>query len=159
MSIRHVMLALYRHPAELIPLQLTAVTHEDSLRQPPNTPNSLNWLLGHILSSRSRVLTWVGEAPVWTEDVRSRYRGGSAPITGDGPGVLPFAHLLADFEESQARLVRGLTNIDEAEFDQPSGFHDNTIAESLSYFYFHEAYHIGQMADVATALGYAAVWL
>lgn len=35
----------------------------------------------------------------------------------------------------------------------------NTLAESLLYFHFHEAYHVGQLTMVAEALGKSAKYI
>ncbi len=150
---------MFGYNASLIHKQVARLQHIDSLKQPDNLPNSLNWLVGHIISARTRVLDLVNEAPVWTDDVRVRYRSGSESIREDGDGVLLFEQLLKDFDETQERLVKGLSSITLEELSQLSGFEDNTNADSMAYFYFHEVYHIGQIADVATALGNESMWV
>lgn len=150
---------MFGYNARLIHQQVTGLSHADSLKQPINLPNSLNWLVGHIISARTRLLDAVHQESVWTDDVRARYRSGSAPIVEDGDGVLSFEQLLSDFDVSQTRLVTGLGLITFEALSQPSGFEDNTIGDSMAYFYFHEVYHIGQIADVATALGNESMWI
>src|SRR5687768_10982192 len=101
------LLTLYGYNHTLINRQCEGMTHADSLIQPPFEANCFNWTLGHLVSARSLVLRLVGEEPVWTDEIRARYRAGSPPITEDGAGVLSLERLLADFNESQARIERG----------------------------------------------------
>lgn len=153
------LIKMFGYNAILLKKQIAGLTHAESLIQPIHAPNSLNWLIGHIISSRTRALVLVSETPVWSDKVRTRYRSGSLPITGEDDGVLPFAQLLTDFEESHLRLLRGLNRTSYADLCQPSDYEDNTVGDSLAYFHFHEAYHLGQIADVATPLGNATAWL
>ena len=150
---------MFSYTATLVNKHTAEITHAESLIQPENLPNSLNWLLGHLISSRTRALQLVKEEPVWSDAVRARYRAGSAPIIGDGEDVLPFMELVVVYNETQVRLLRGLERLTYENMNELSGFEKNTIADSLAYFHFHEAYHVGQMADVATALGKPAAWL
>ena len=47
----------------VIKQQVDGLTHEDSLLQLPFRGNCLNWVLGHILVSRNRALTLIGDWP------------------------------------------------------------------------------------------------
>ena len=116
-----------------------------ALIQPYGGGHSINWLLGHILSSRSFPLKLLGEAQVWAEASRARYRDGSSPIGAEGPGILPAQELMALFEVSQIRLVAGLGRTSAEQLGKPSGYAGNTVLDSLLYFHFHETYHVGQM--------------
>lgn len=152
------LIKMFGYNATLLKKQIAGLSHAESLTQPIHAPNSLNWLIGHIISARTRALVLVSETPVWSDKVRERYRNGSVSITCEGDGVVPFAQLLMDFEESQIRLLRGLNRMSYADLSQLSGYADNTVSDSLAYFHFHEAYHLGQIADVATALGKESAW-
>ncbi len=143
----------------LLNRQIGDLTHEESLLQPENLPNSINWLLGHLISSRTVALQRVNQEPIWSDEVRARYRNGSLPITAESAGVLKFDHLLADYNESQTRLIRSLEVLTLEDMSQYSGFGENSMGESIAYFHFHEAYHLGQIADVATALGKETMWV
>ena len=128
---------LFSYNAELITKQGTAMSHADSLVQLPFEGNCFNWILGHIVSSRSGALQLIGEQAVWTDTQRARYRHGSQPIRSDGPGVLSLSDLLQAFDESQTRLISGLSRMSYEEMCQPSGYQANTIGDSLGYFHFH----------------------
>lgn len=143
----------------LLNRQISTITHAESLVQPENLPNSINWLVGHLVSSRSMALQRVKQEPMWSDEVRARYRNGSLPIKEDGEGVQQFETLVATYNESQERLIRGLEAMTLEDLSQYSGFGENSVGDSLAYFHFHEAYHIGQIADVATALGKETMWV
>ena len=149
----------FAYTADTLLAQLSEISHEESLRQPIAGGHSINWLTGHIVSSRSTPLNHAGASPVWPEAARQRYRNGSAPIGSEGPGVLRLGELRHLFERSQERLNAGLLRLDAADLARKSGYGNNTVAESLLYFHFHEAYHVGQLTMVAEALDKSARYL
>ena len=122
--------------------QLDGITHEESLVQPPFRGNCLNWVLGHIVVSRTPLLTSLEEALPWTEADTARYQRGSDPITVQEQ-ALPLPKLLEFLEESQARVLAGLARIStvrlEAQVD------DGTLAEQIALLNWHETYHVGQL--------------
>ena len=149
----------FAYTADVIGQQLSEISHEESLRQPNAGGHSVNWLIGHIVSSRSGPLSHVGAPPVWSEAARRRYRNGSPPIGAPGPGVLELVELIRLFELSQDRLVDGLRRLTDADMAQASGYGENSLADSLLYFYFHECYHVGQLTMLAEWLGKSAKYL
>lgn len=149
----------FAYTADVLWQQLSEVSHEESLRQPIAGGYSINWLTGHIVSSRSTPLMHVGAEPVWSEAARERYRDGSLPIGAQGLGVLRLQELIHLFERSQDRLIAGLHQLSDAELAHASGYGNNTLAESLLYFHFHEAYHVGQLTMVAESLGKSAKYI
>jgi hypothetical protein len=150
---------LFTYNTDLINKQSSGLSHEESLLQLPFEANSYNWVLGHIVSSRSFPLQLVGEAPVWTDEQRAPYRHGSANIVCDKEGVVKLADLLSAFNTSQERLIEGLNRLSYDDMCRSSGYRDNTIGDSLAYFQFHEAHHIGQLLYLAQFAGKKGVWL
>lgn len=153
------LIKLFGYNAEIINKQTAVLSHEDSLLQLPFDANCLNWVLGHIISSRSLPLQLVGEAPVWTEAQRAAYRHLSTNVQADDAGILRLETLVADFNRSQERLVHGLNQTSYEAMCQPSGYRDNTIGDSLAYFHFHEAQHVGQILYLAQYAGKDGVWI
>ncbi len=149
----------FGYTADIVGQQLSEISHEESLRQPIAGEHSINWLTGHIVSSRSTPLSHAAAEPVWSEAARQRYRNGSPPIGAASPGVLRLQDLIRLFELSQRRLIAGLHRLTDAELAQPSGFGSNSLAESLLYFHFHATYHVGQLTMVAEALGKSAKYI
>jgi hypothetical protein len=82
----------------LIKMQCAGLTHDDSLVQSQYNINCLNWVLGHIASSRDRVLILLGEEPLLNEAEALRYKTDSTPITEDGLDVIKLDRLLEILE-------------------------------------------------------------
>jgi hypothetical protein len=134
---------LFRLNVDIVNLQTKGLTHADSLLQPPFRGNCLNWVLGHIVASRNRVLTLLGEHPLWSGEELALYERESAPITPDNSDrALPLDRLLADLARAQEviadRLVHPGVQGRLAAGDETSS------AEQLIFLYFHESYHVGQ---------------
>jgi len=112
--------------------------------QAPNV-NCLNWVLGHLADNRDQVLALLGEESVLGEEA-ARYRRGSDPVGGDGPGVVPLERLLAVLKEGQERISAALPALTEeaAQEEQVVGERRTTLGERLHFIYFHDTYHVGQ---------------
>jgi len=125
------------------------ITHEMSLAAPSPGGNCMNWVLGHILSTRSTILKLAGEEPVWGEAEAAPYQRGSEPLTpGRAAVARPFAELLADLARSQERLMAGLARITPEQLAAPGlpgvPGGDQPVGTQLAVLNFHEAYHAGQ---------------
>ena len=133
------------------------VTHEESLRAFPPYPNSLNWVLGHLVATRSGILTALGGEPVWSVAEGAPYDQHAAPFT-DPSQARPLAQIWRDFDLTQARLlelVDRLTPEDLAEplpLDTPEA-PAKTRGEMLAVLGFHDAYHAGQTGVIRRLLG------
>lgn len=124
-------------------LNLEGITHEDSLVQPPQG-NCINWLVGHLMVHRNRMLETLGEPPAWTsESLLQRYDRGSEPITGDGPGVERFERLREEMDGAKEKILAAIQRGGDEALARPSG--KSTVGQSLLVLSMHEAYHIGQM--------------
>jgi len=123
-------------------VNLAGITHEDSLRSPDTGGNCINWVLGHVLSNRNRVLELVGAPPVWEAKDAERFRRGSAPLT-DPIAAMPFETMVSDLDRSQEEIMSGLArlNAEDLAKEAPRG----TVAHELAGLQFHEAYHAGQI--------------
>lgn len=130
----------------IIRMQTEGLTHEDSLRQPPFRGNCLNWVLGHIVVNRNRVLQVLGEEPILSEEEVVRYRAGSEPVTGDEESLLTLIMLCAALERAQEGIASGLQRItpEELTTEIEAGEHTITRGQRLFSLYFHETYHTGQ---------------
>jgi uncharacterized protein YciI len=131
---------------QLIMMQADGLTHADSLLQLPFRGNCLNWVLGHILSNRSRVLDLLGETPFWGEEEVARYARGSEPITSEGQ-ALPLERLLEDLERSQELIKAALARVTPQEMAAPleGDKGGRTLGELLVGLHWHETYHAGQL--------------
>ena len=144
--------------AKLLLTNLEGITHEQSLWRPSNA-NSINWLTGHIVASRSGFTHAIGFTAVWGEATRGRYGFGSAPIEIDDDGVLALERLIADFKSTQDQLAVALRAQTFETLSGPSPSpRFQTRAEYLLYKQFHETHHIGQVLALREQLGLQSSW-
>lgn len=135
--------------AQAMGLNLDGLTHEDSLVQPPSG-NCINWMLGHLLVHRSRMLETLGEtAPI--PDELKRYDRGSEPIIGDGPDVLPLERLRDELAGTQERVLAAIRKAGDEGLAKPAG--KGTVGQRLLMLSMHEAYHTGQVGLVRRIAG------
>ncbi len=134
------------------------ITHDESLVAPQPAGNCANWVLGHMVASRDKMLGLLGQAPVWDEATAKRYDNGSEPVTNGGNGTVAFDKIKADFQTSQERVMAGLESTSADALAQkapfsPTGNPDETIGSLLATFVFHDAYHAGQAALLRRVAG------
>lgn len=124
--------------------QVEGLTHAESLLQPPFRGNCLNWVIGHIVANRERVLTLLAEPGVWSAEEAASYVSGSDPILSNGAGsrVLSLERLLDDLDTGTARIAGKLRRLTAADLDTLEG--ERTLAQHLFGLYWHETYHVGQ---------------
>lgn len=130
----------------LLRRQCDSLTHADSLLQPPFRGNCMNWVLGHILINRDRVLHLLQAEPTLAEAKTGRYESGSDPITEDSDAILPLEELLDKLSLSQERIAAGLDRMDESDLsiETESGGRKMSIGQRIFGLYFHDTYHTGQ---------------
>ena len=102
----------------------------------------LNWLLGHLVTSRDGMLRLLGAEGVWDRDTATAYRRGSVPALA--PAARPVEELLAALRKSQGLLEEVLDTTEEAALSAESG--DRTVGERIEFLVWHETYHVGQTA-------------
>lgn len=129
----------------VIKRQTAGLAHEQSLLQPPFRGNCMNWVLGHMLEGRNAVLQQLGQPVILPEPEGALYQRESAPITA-GSSALTLETLLAQLDESQARIEQGLATTTEAHMATIlNEERQTTVRASISFSAWHEAYHLGQL--------------
>ena len=131
--------------------------HEDSLRQPDQAGNCLNWLLGHMVETRNGILDLLGEERIWTPEESKNYVRGSEPIRNDS-AALRWEKITGDFDASQERLRVGLAKLTAEQLGSPLPLDKNpfgleSVGMMLGAFSFHESYHAGQIGLLRRVLG------
>lgn len=125
---------------QVLQMQVKGLTHEESLLTPPFRANCLNWVLGHIVAYRGRSLTLLGVEPVWDDDQAAAYSRESEPLQAQDAQSLE--QIMAALDVSQERLVTALAELTAEELERVVD--DQTLAQRLTFAYWHEAYHTGQ---------------
>lgn len=135
---------------------LEGLSHEQSLVAPEKGGNSVNWVLGHLVTGYSNLLKAVGEETFCDEEQMVPYGRGSGPL--DPEKARPLDDLLADFEEGHARVVAKLSELTAEELAAPSpgsprNDPNETIESFIGLIAFHQAYHVGQTGVLRRLIG------
>lgn len=136
---------LYERTHWVIVKQTDGLTHSDSLLQMRFRGNCLNWVLGHIIAYRDKVLEVLGETPIFTESEMSLYQRGAAPIM-DGKSAVPLEKLLKALDESQERIMAALNEVTPDRLDAKADEgNERTVRDRIEFLQWHETYHVGQL--------------
>lgn len=131
----------------VIQQQADGIDHAASLTQTEYNVNCLNWVVGHIVDGRSRLLERYGRDPVIDDERGSRYRRESDPITADGSDVVAFEDLMAMLGRSQDAIEAWLGEVDDSWLAEEVDVGDGRTASrgaQIMFVYFHDTYHTGQ---------------
>ena len=145
---------LFERSYSYIKQQTAGVTDEESLIQPPFHSNCINWVMGHILTSRSGLMIALGMEPIWSEDKRATYQRGSEPITDvNKDKAIAFEDMLRDYNQSQEQIIACLKTKSVDDFNQPSDRPNTTLGERMAYGAWHEGYHAGNIDILRQMVG------
>lgn len=149
----------FERSARLLLANLDGLTHQQSLWMPVPDINCINWLAGHLISTRCGIAMRLNLTPVWDDATRTVYKFGSGRLTGEGSGVLPLERLIADFTKAHSDIDVALRALspDDLALAPPDG-RFTSRAEHLLYLQFHEAHHAGQVMTLREQLGLASIW-
>ena len=133
------------------------ITHEQSLLQPAPAGNCLNWVLGHLVATRSNLLLGLGAEPVWGEADRKRYDRHGPPVRSASEAKRLDA-IWEAYDMSQNRLRQALPALSPAQLASPAPFSptnrpDETLGSLLVSVAFHDAYHTGQTGILRRIIG------
>jgi len=130
----------------LLELNGAGLTPELASRRSANGVASAAWILGHLVSSRRRLVRLVGgelqEEPVWEQ----QYARG-------GPGAsahLGWPELVEAFQSADQALKAAFQQV--ADWDRPTtnpalGI-EQPLEQVLAFLYMHECYHLGQIGII-----------
>ncbi len=145
MSTAQKMIQSFQTTTWLINQQAEGLSHEQMLLQLPFRGNCFNWILGHIVTNRDKVLILLGEDPFFSEAEVVRYERGSDPVVGVETAVHS-KRLLEAVQYSQSKIEAALANIAPealaAIFDEENKL---TVADRINGLHWHETYHTGQL--------------
>lgn len=126
--------------------QAEGLSHADTILQPPGTGNCMNWVLGHVASSRNGVLELLGRPPVLGAEHAKRYGYGSEPVCADGEDIMRLDEILEALEAGQRALDEALAGVAPEELDREveSFLGTSTLGYLLLFLFRHETYHLGE---------------
>jgi len=129
----------------IINKQADGLSHEQMLLQLPFRGNCFNWVLGHIVTNRDKVLVLLGEEPQFSENEVARYNRGSDPVV-EGETAVHSHRLLEAVQTSQSQIEKALAKIDSEALAAIYDAENNiTVAEHINGLHWHETYHTGQL--------------
>lgn len=135
---------------------LADVTAEESLTHVDAAGKNLNWIVGHLITARAKLLTALGNEPRWYGAMMAVYGGQETGNYSDAAAKSP-AELRKMFDETQAMLDVTLPSIADKLGDPcdalPHVKEGGTLADRVGAFACHEAYHIGQIGLMRRLLG------
>jgi hypothetical protein len=137
----------FRGTLWIIDKQTEGITHEQSLLQLPFRANCMNWVIGHLLISRGRVLEALGdsEPAIANEHEMVLYDRSSDPVT-EADKATDFDDLMARFRASQARIEKALSQVHQEEWDTlRNPEREMTLGDWIAFLHWHETYHTGQL--------------
>jgi hypothetical protein len=139
----------------LIEKGLEDLTHAESVHGPAPAGNCINWVLGHILLTRSRLEQLLGGTPLLSGGRWEPYAAGHDDL--DRSRALPFDELARITVESLPHLQAVIAGC-ESRMSEPIGNRGRNIAETIGTFVSHEAYHAGQIHLIRRTLGKPGVF-
>jgi uncharacterized damage-inducible protein DinB len=138
------LLATLERNTQVVRKNTAGISQEDSLLAVAEGSSNLNWLIGHLVSSRDGMLRLLNSETTWDAARGSKYgRGSQLP---DPAAVEPLEELLASLDRSHELLAAALTAATAAELAEPSGQRDLSKLEWLGFLGWHDSYHTGQTA-------------
>jgi len=136
---------MYEYSCFLVSQSVEGIDHQESLISPPGGDNPANWILGHIITSRSNVLAMLKIDPPWDYERCKPYLPDSKPLS-QGDVVEDFIEMVIAFEKTQIKLLAALQELTQEQLEESLG--ENTLGEELADYAIHEAYHAGEMATL-----------
>jgi uncharacterized damage-inducible protein DinB len=130
---------------------LEGITHEESLIEPRPHGNSLNWVLGHIVATRNRLLPMIGVEPFWPREQAFLYSG-REEAQWSLARAFHLDAIKTDLARSQQLLLGAFDNLPASALTTPTNA-GTPLGEVLGFFHFHESYHGGQIALLRRLIG------
>ena len=106
--------------------------------------NCFNWVVGHLVDNRNRVLATLGKESVLPE--AARYERGSEEMDAAGETAVSFPILLQAINDAQNTIstaLAELTSDDLAQWLDAEKRH--SLGDRLAFLQWHETYHVGQL--------------
>jgi len=124
-----------------IKLNVDGISPEASLKRPHEGGNCINWVVGHIVSTRHGILKMLGGEGFWPEATVAAYARGTNGAVETPLSMPDLLHDLARYGELLCARIEALdADALSAVYKDPQ-----TMGERLAFLAFHEGYHVGQL--------------
>jgi len=132
------------------------VKPEDLWKRPTAQTNSMLWIYAHMVATRGRILSLLGET--YAAGLDAFGRGAEVQDASAYPSREKINEVSRDVN---ARLFAKLATLGDADLSReatgPKPPSVQTVGEQLAFFALHDSYHVGQLAYVRKALGLPGV--
>jgi hypothetical protein len=134
---------------------IASITHNDSLVQPQDDGNCLNWVLGHMVRTRIMQTQLLGITSPYELEKYAEYD--TTPIK-NGDHALSWESLVEQFRALQEPINEGLSRLTDEQMAAKAPFSptqnpEETIGSLLAGISYHEAYHAGQLGILRRVCG------
>ena len=138
---------VFKFDYRLFHTNLQGITHEESLMAPEKGGACINWIVGHIVLCRDEIHELIGIPGICGKKYYDLFGEGSDGRSVKNP--IELDKMVELYDESQKTLIETLQNLDLST--------DPKKLERLTFYSFHEAYHIGQIGILRRILGKESV--
>jgi hypothetical protein len=130
----------------IIRMQTKEISQAESLIQPPFQGNCLNWVVGHLLTSRDTILTLMKLEPVLSPAEMAIYDRGTKPLI-DPQAAFELPALLEKIKISEERIREGILQLSDDDLDEATTFgsSNGALGRHIFFLLWHETYHVGQL--------------
>ena len=144
--------------ASFLKQSVDGLSFADWCQRPNDHTNNLCWLVGHLVWSRTMVLSRLGHK--WTLPWIPMYARGTRCV--ESPEAPTAETLMEAWNETCGRLDAALDGASEELLDTPAPkpgppSADGKLSGTVNFMALHETYHVGQVAYVRSFLGHAGV--
>ena len=129
---------------------LENLTEDLALRRASNNSNHMNWLLGHVLHCRFMLAGMIGLSEI-------NPFGKTYWTAIDDKPYPPVNEISGQLRLISKKLIEKLSSIPDEEMDAKPGVDQSSLADIISFFAYHEAYHLGQIGIVRKMIGLSAL--
>ena len=126
--------------------QTKGLNHADSLLQPKMRGNCLNYVLGHILVHREKIMKMLDLEPLMSEEQFQRYNYGADPVLEDSPDLIHLEDMLTMLDRSSEILVDTIKALAPGELEKEIKLGESTatLGQRIEFYAWHDTYHVGQ---------------
>jgi DinB superfamily/Activator of Hsp90 ATPase homolog 1-like protein len=148
---------MFKLNAGLLKSSVEGLGDPDLWQRPTPHNNPMLWVLGHIVSTRAKLLGLLGDPlEIGWGDLFNR--GAALQDAARYPPRQEIERVHRDVAE---RLKAAFAAFTEADLARPATGPElpgvKTLADQLAFFAFHESYHVGQLAYIRKSLGQSGI--
>jgi uncharacterized damage-inducible protein DinB len=146
----------FRFTNFIMNLVIGDVTNDDAIHRTRDSEGpSISWIVGHLGHHRFEIMKLLGTE--LDDELAEKFAGGSS----DGSDYPDIAELRNDWERIHAELESVIESVTDGQLARRTGgdgsrHGEKTVLDALSFYAWHEIYHMGQLGTIRTQLGYPA---